>query len=438
MKSKKYLYLLAVVIFVLGMAASVYVFFTVKLSEESSLLKRANTIAQLISADSIKNLSGSELDLQNSDYLSLKSNLQKVLKVNPDIRFIYLMGKRENNIFFFVDSEPPDSPDYSPPGQDYPEASPKCHAVFNSDKGIIEGISTDRWGTWISALTPIINPEQGNALAVLGMDIGAWGQIQRMVIYSLPVFLVTVFLLILLFVYISMRKKEIKRMDQKSELVSMAAHEIRSPLTGISWGLEMFLSKIPDNTPKDVLELISNIKTSNDNVQKTVNNFLDLYTQDEQRFSMDIERFDTLIILKELLDNFQLAGKQKEIIFSLESDIQTAFISGNRDRLKRMFGNLLSNAIKYSKQGGSVRLAVRDSVDSYLFSVADDGIGVLEKDKKKIFKGFYRTKGARLATDQGTGLGLYYIKQVVDLHKGQIWLESEENKGSTFFIKLKK
>ncbi|MDO8524663.1 MAG: hypothetical protein Q7R99_03470 [bacterium] len=136
MKSQKYLYLLAVVIFVLGMAASVYVFFTVKLSEESSLLKRANTIAQLISVESIKNLSGSESDLQNSDYLSLKNDLQKALKVNPDIRFIYLMGRKENNIFFFVDSEPPNSPDYSPPGQDYPKASSKCHAAFNSDKGI--------------------------------------------------------------------------------------------------------------------------------------------------------------------------------------------------------------------------------------------------------------------------------------------------------------
>jgi len=145
-----------------------------------------------------------------------------------------------------------------------------------------------------------------------------------------------------------------------------------------------------------------------------------------------------LVILKELLDDFQLAGRQKEITFSLEADVETAFVSGNKDRLKRMFGNLLSNAIKYSKQGGNVRLTVKDSDDSYLFSVSDDGIGILEKDKKKIFEGFYRTKGARLATDQGTGLGLYYIKQVVDLHKGQIWLDSEENKGSTFFVKLKK
>ncbi|MDO8524662.1 MAG: sensor histidine kinase [bacterium] len=118
--------------------------------------------------------------------------------------------------------------------------------------------------------------------------------------------------------------------------------------------------------------------------------------------------------------------------------METAFISGNRDRLKRMFGNLLSNAIRYSRQGGKVQLAIKDNVDSYLFSVADDGIGVPEKEQKKIFQGFYRTKGARLATDQGTGLGLYYIKQVVDLHKGQIWLKSEENKGSTFFVKLKK
>jgi len=234
MKSQKYLYLLATIIFVLGMAASIYVFFTVKSAEEGSLLKRTNTIAQLINIESIKKLSGLESDLQNSDYLSLKRSLQKALKANPDIRFIYLMGRRENNIFFFVDSESPDSPDYSPPGQDYPEASAKCRAVFDGDKGIIEGISTDRWGTWISALVPIINPEQTDTLAVLGMDIGAWGQIQRMVIFSLPVFLITVFLLALLFVYISIRKKEIRRINQKSELVSMAAHEIRAPLTGIS------------------------------------------------------------------------------------------------------------------------------------------------------------------------------------------------------------
>ena len=103
-----------------------------------------------------------------------------------------------------------------------------------------------------------------------------------------------------------------------------------------------------------------------------------------------------------------------------------------------MFSNLISNAIKYSKVGGRVTVSCEEKEKTYLFAVSDEGMGIPANEQKKIFQGFYRASNARKAISGGTGLGLYYVKQIVESHGGKIWLKSKESKGASFFVELSK
>jgi signal transduction histidine kinase len=107
------------------------------------------------------------------------------------------------------------------------------------------------------------------------------------------------------------------------------------------------------------------------------------------------------------------------------------------EKMKMVFSNILDNAIKYSRANSRIMIGYRKDEAGHLFSVQDFGIGISAEDKNKIFSSFYRTEQAKTFSTLGTGLGLYYVKKVIDLHQGKIWFESEENKGTTFYIALK-
>jgi PAS domain S-box-containing protein len=140
----------------------------------AELLQQARMIAWSVSPARVAALRGEEADLGSPDYVRLKEQLALVRRANPDCRFLYLMGRRlEGTVFFFVDSEPPGSPDESPPGQAYDEATPQVHAAFTGGQEIVEGPFTDRWGTWVSAFVPLVPQVAGDPRVVLGMDISA-------------------------------------------------------------------------------------------------------------------------------------------------------------------------------------------------------------------------------------------------------------------------
>ena len=124
------------------------------------LLQQTRQVAQALNIRSIRSLSGNEADINSPIYMRLKEQLATVRSANPKVRFAYLMGRKpDGTIFFFVDSEPTDSKDYSPPGQVFQEATESDRRVFASRKEAVDGPVADRWGTWVSALVPILDPK---------------------------------------------------------------------------------------------------------------------------------------------------------------------------------------------------------------------------------------------------------------------------------------
>ncbi|MBU0909536.1 MAG: CHASE domain-containing protein, partial [Proteobacteria bacterium] len=138
------------------------------------LLRHTRLVAQAIDVRRVKALSGTETDLALPEYQRFKQQLIATLTVFPRCRFLYLMGRRpDGKVFFYADSEPAGSADESPAGQIYEEISPYYLRVFDTGVEGAVGPVTDRWGTWVTSLIPLTDPDTGDLLAVLGMDIDA-------------------------------------------------------------------------------------------------------------------------------------------------------------------------------------------------------------------------------------------------------------------------
>jgi hypothetical protein len=118
-------------------------------------------------------LLGTEADLESPDFEEIHAQLERMRPANAECRFIYLLAHRSGEVIFLVDSEPFDSPDSSPPGQVYEDASPELLRAFATGEAMTEGPLPDDWGVWVSALVPIRDPGSGNVKAILGMDVAA-------------------------------------------------------------------------------------------------------------------------------------------------------------------------------------------------------------------------------------------------------------------------
>src|SRR6185503_11432015 len=142
-------------------------------TQSARLSERSQSIAAALDVTQVAKLKGERSDDGTTPYKNLKTTLASVKAVNPDVRTIYLMGERQGNLFFYVDSEDADSDIYSPAGEIYNDGTPEDHAIFKTGKAIVEGPGRDNFGTFISGLAPVFKPGTKDVIAVVGIDIDA-------------------------------------------------------------------------------------------------------------------------------------------------------------------------------------------------------------------------------------------------------------------------
>src|SRR5665647_763919 len=174
----------------------------------SDLLAKTRLLQGGFTPGYVNALTATENDLASPDYQVLKRQLIQLKSSNPEIRFLYLVGQKpDGTVFFFIDSEPPESNDYSPPGQLYPEASPVLLNTFASEEATTGGPVTDRWGTWVSGLVPIRDTNNGKVIAVLGTDIDARDWNLQIIKASAPAVVVMLLLLLLMLILFYMQQR---------------------------------------------------------------------------------------------------------------------------------------------------------------------------------------------------------------------------------------
>ena len=202
-------------------AISFFAWWTAKradLQMRADLLQQAKLVSVAADMEYVAALSGTEKDMDAPGFSQLKDQLTRARKVNPKCRFLYLLGqKQDGTVFFFLDTEPADYENYSPPGQAYTEAPDRIRGVFENGLAVTVGLYTDRWGTWISAFIPIADKGTGRVTTVLGMDMDAkfweWEVARRC---ALPVGLTAFVLFLILFIVMLNRNHRLIRAQEKS------------------------------------------------------------------------------------------------------------------------------------------------------------------------------------------------------------------------------
>lgn len=222
----------------------------------------------------------------------------------------------------------------------------------------------------------------------------------------------------------------------KSEFVAIVSHQLKNPLTGINWDIELLISKYKEGLSQKQLDIIEKINGSNILMTKLVNDLLDVVRIDQGNLFVSKDKFNIEGIIKKTIVKNESLIKQMNIKVKVEISNNIPQIIGDEKRLEVALDNLFSNAVKYNKDGGVVLIRVKKKNNELNLCVKDDGIGIPEDEQAQIFEKFYRSEKAIRKETDGTGLGLYIAKNIIEQCNGRIWFKSSEKKGSMFCFSL--
>ncbi|WML55153.1 ATP-binding protein [Neobacillus sp. PS3-12] len=216
--------------------------------------------------------------------------------------------------------------------------------------------------------------------------------------------------------------------QMKSELVSTVSHELRTPLSSILGFTELLLRR--EIKPEKQKQYLSNILSESKRLTNLINDFLDIQRMETGAQTYEKNPIKLLPILDSVIEAQQVSTKLHEII--LEIDDSDPVILGDECKIKQVFTNLINNAIKYSPDGGIIKVRIIHEEDQVKIAIIDTGLGIPKDAINKLFTKFYRVDNSDRRKIGGTGLGLSIVQEIVHAHNGEIQVESEYGRGSTF------
>jgi PAS domain S-box-containing protein len=230
------------------------------------------------------------------------------------------------------------------------------------------------------------------------------------------------------------REKEIERM--KSEFVSISAHQLRTPLSAIKWTLRMFLDGDLGEITKEQREFLERIYKSNERMISLINDLLNVTRIEEGRYVYKPTPVDVAQICQSTIELYkeEIERKNLELIFKKPQELPK--VMADVEKISLAIQNLLENAIRYTLPGGKVEIVLEKKENEIQFLIKDTGIGIPKDQQGRVFTKFFRAPNAMKIDTQGSGLGLFITKNIIEAHGGKIWFESEEGKGTTFYFTL--
>jgi signal transduction histidine kinase len=186
--------------------------------------------------------------------------------------------------------------------------------------------------------------------------------------------------------------------------------------------------------PDKISETAHKIKDSVDRMVQLVTDFLSVRKIEEGKMEYKFERIDAVNLVKDITEELKLLAQNKKLEFNFESSVSEVWIMADTQRIRQVFQNLMENSIKYT-DSGFVRVRAKIEDNHFIFSVSDSGHGISKELLSHLFEEFRRDGKEKQI--EGTGLGLFIAHSIVEIHKGEIWAESEgRGKGSVFYVKL--
>ena len=242
-----------------------------------------------------------------------------------------------------------------------------------------------------------------------------------------------------LMIYLNLQKvnEKLKALDaQKDEFISMAAHELRTPMTAIKGYVSMIIEGDTGDIPEKARGFLADANAINERLIRLVNNMLNVSRIEEGRMVYQEEEENLSSAVRTVFSQFRPEAERKGLELKLDVPASiTDKVRVDPDRIQEVIGNLLSNAVKYTDKGSVVVRLVQPNANMVRFEVEDTGSGISKEEQEKLFRKFSRAEST-VGKTTGTGLGLYISKLLVEKFGGSIGLSSEIAKGSTFWFEL--
>ncbi len=231
------------------------------------------------------------------------------------------------------------------------------------------------------------------------------------------------------------KEKEIDK--AKTEFVSLASHQLRTPLSTVNWYSEMLLAGDAGEVTPTQKKYLEEIYKGNQRMVELVNTLLDVSRIEMGTFVVELKSTNIVKLAKSVIDEQMPQINEKKIIFLSSFEEDMPVMRADPKLLRMVIQNLLSNAIKYTPDKGRVEISLfMDNKRNVVFKISDTGYGIPKNQYNKIFTKLFRADNVVGKDTEGTGLGLYIVKSIVDQFKGKTWFESDESKGTTFFVVL--
>jgi signal transduction histidine kinase len=231
--------------------------------------------------------------------------------------------------------------------------------------------------------------------------------------------------------------KEGKLGSLQSDFVNLTSHQLRTPLSGMKWLLELLQKSDTGNLNKKQKEFIEKIYTSNERMIALVNDLLEVSRIESGKAKLYLQPVDLTAIIRAIIKEKEKDVKRKklQVTFTTEQE-PFPLVQTELNKIKQAVGNLITNAITYTPEQGQITIDLRVQDSTVLSRISDTGIGIPKDQQPMIFSKFMRGSNTLEFETTGTGLGLYISKSFIEASNGRIWFKSEEGKGTTFYFTL--
>jgi len=229
--------------------------------------------------------------------------------------------------------------------------------------------------------------------------------------------------------------EELQRANEvKNKFLSIMSHELRTPLTVINGYLSLVLDKNYGNPSKELRDIISVVKEQGNNQLGLIEDLLDLTRIESGEYKLNKQGFLPDVLLSKAVENFRPRAEEKEITVTVDSGKEMPTVYWDYHKMLQVFQNLLDNALKFTPPGGKIHLSATAKSDFVEMRVIDNGIGIPKDRIDQIFERFYQVDSSSTRRYGGSGLGLSIVREIVVAHHGKVFVESDENKGTSFLI----
>lgn len=234
-----------------------------------------------------------------------------------------------------------------------------------------------------------------------------------------------------------MQKKAVQKLEEadilKNKLLTIASHDLKVPLSNIFMA-ESLLRELSNLEDPTIVTILDNMKMTLKNMNQIIVEFLDMASLQSGTIDVDLEPVILDGVINSVIEQYNLSSKEKgSVIYSLTTE---GVVLADSERLKQILSNLVSNALKYSPPNSEIKVNVLQNTDTFIIQVIDQGPGIPESEREQLFKEFGKLSPRPTGNESSTGLGLWIVKQMVELINGQVGVDCPESGGSIFWVEL--